>query len=157
MEGKGRALINVRVETLKEKNTFSEHLSKRRVLIPASSFYEWSQQGKLRWPYRIYLATEPLFAFAGVFEIDQVKGQPVRSYSIITTEPNSLIKPLHDRMPAILRREDEQAWLDPVTSKAELFRILTPLPAERMNAYKVSTSVNSPLNDTTEVTEPFKE
>lgn len=153
---KGRALINVRVETLKGKMTFSEHLLKRRVLIPASSFYEWKQEGAGRWPYRIRLASKDLFGIAGVFEVDEVKGQKVPSFSIITTEPNSLIKPLHDRMPAILRMEDEQAWLNPGTSLPDLFQMLTPIPAGMMTAYKVSTAVNAPRNDSPEVTRPLE-
>jgi putative SOS response-associated peptidase YedK len=99
-----------------------------------------------------------VFAFAGLYDTWRDKhGHEIHSYTIITTTPNDLVAPIHTRMPVILRRDDEDAWLDQDADQARLLSLLTPYPADEMNAYRVSTWVNSPSNDSAQVLEPLEQ
>jgi len=150
----GAKLINARAEGLAEKPSFRAAFRARRCLVPADGFYEWqaSEQGKR--PYRIGLtggAAEalPLFAFAGLWERWEKApdGVPVESCTIVTTEANALLRPIHGRMPVILAPETYGTWLDPKTPAKEALALLGPYPAEAMMAYPVSTRVNNVRND----------
>lgn len=155
----GSKMINARAETLAEKPSFRTALQRRRCLIPADGFYEWQDttadanqaSGKKapRTPMHIRLQDGGLFAFAGLWdEWRAPDGSPLRSCTIITTAPNAVTAPIHDRMPVILRPEDEGLWLDrSVTESAALLPLLVPYPAERMEAYAVSRQVNAPTVD----------
>ena len=146
----GAKMINARAETITEKPSFRTPLFSRRCLVPADGFYEW-QQDAGKQPYRIYVKGNPIFSMAGLWERWKSReGRNIDSFSIITTEANSFMKPIHNHMPVILNPADEQAWL---TSKdsTEILSLLKPYPAEEMEAYAISKLVNSPRNEGPEV------
>ncbi len=145
----GNKMINARAETLMEKPSFRTAFTKRRCIIPVSGFYEWKAAEKGKRPFFIHPKDEPLFAMAGLWDEwnDPETKTAIRSFSIITTEPNALMKDIHNRMPAILRPEDQELWLSSSADPEELLHALRPYPAGKMVAYQVSTAVNSPRND----------
>jgi len=143
----GTGFINARAETLEEKPSFSESFRLRRCLIPADGFFEWKRTGREKRPFYFQLHDESPFAFAGIWDTWNNCGDVVTSCAIITTAANELVGELHDRMPAILPHESQDAWLDPTTDSAALTRMLKPFPALRMKKHPVSSSVNSPDND----------
>ena len=145
----GNRMINARGETLSFKPAFEEALRKRRCLVPADGFYEWRKSAGARVPLRFVLKNEELFAFAGLWDVWRPKGgPPLSTFTIVTTAPNELVAPVHDRMPALVREEDEEVWLDPaVEDTGRLARVLAPFPADRMESYEVSPRVNSPENE----------
>ncbi len=145
----GSRLLNARAETLQEKPSFRTALVRRRCLIPADGFYEWKKLGKVKQPYRIRRRDEALFGFAGLWdEWTSPDGSPLRSCTIVTCAPNELMATIHNRMPAILRPEDEAHWLDrSVKSVSDLLSLLGPYPDSDIEAYAVSTVVNSASND----------
>ena len=145
----GSRMINARAETVAERPSFRVAFRRRRCLVPADGFFEWTKRGSARRPMRIVMRSGEPFAFAGLWESWQdPAGERVLSCTIITTDPNSLISPIHNRMPVILSREAEPFWLDRDTEDtAVLSELLVPYPAEEMEAYEVSTLVNSPRNN----------
>ena len=149
----GFGLINARAESLAEKPAFRNAFQKRRCLIPANGFYEWKKDTD-KTPYRIFLKDDELFAMAGIWETwKDAGGRPVHSFSIITTKANPLVEKIHDRMPVILRPQDEEAWLKKENVNA-LKKLLVPFEAGTMEAYPVSRKVNSPKNDGPEIILP---
>jgi putative SOS response-associated peptidase YedK len=157
----GNRLINARVETLAEKPSFRNALRRRRCLIPASGFYEWKAgpEGKSKTPIYIHLKSGKPFAFAGLWEMwNSPDGSTVNSCTIITGQPNFLVQTIHSRMPVILKPEAYQKWLDPMEHRQEDFvSILTPYPADEMEAYPVSRLVNSPDNDLPDCIRPVSD
>jgi putative SOS response-associated peptidase YedK len=155
----GNRLINARAETLTEKPAFKYSLLRRRCLIPADGFYEWRKEGNRRVPFYIRRRDRELFAFAGLWdEWQSPDGSPLRTCTIITTEPNALIAPLHHRMAVILRREHEDLWLNPsVRDPTQLLPLLRPYPDGELEAYAVSPFVNNPRNDSPECIQPLEE
>jgi putative SOS response-associated peptidase YedK len=146
----GTKMINARAETITEKPSFRTPLFSKRCLVPADGFYEW-QQDAGKQPFRIFVKTNPIFAMAGLWERWQSPdGGMIDSFSIITTEANSFMKPIHSRMPVILKKEDEKAWLSAKSADA-ILELLKPYPSEEMDAYAVSKLVNSPRNNGPEV------
>lgn len=146
----GYKMINARAETLSEKNSFKSSYKNKRCLIVADSFYEWKRlDSKTKTPIRIKLKSDQLFAMAGLWEQwKSPNGEAIFSCTVITTTPNELVKDIHDRMPVILKPEDEQIWLDPNIKNTErLNQFLKPLPEKLMEAYEVSSLVNSPKNN----------
>jgi putative SOS response-associated peptidase YedK len=142
-------MINARSETISEKPSFRNLIDRSRILIPSTGFFEWWQlpNGK-REPVRIVLQDEPLFAFAGLSDTwRKPDGSELKTFTIITTEANELLKPVHERMPVILPRDAEEEWLDPMRKGTGVLRLLKSYPAEEMDFYPVSTIVNSPHND----------
>ncbi len=154
----GSRLINARGETLAEKPSFRGGYKYKRCLILADGFYEWkSQPGtKTKIPHFIHLKTGGVFAFAGLWdEWHASDGSTVRSCTIITTTPNQLMAPIHDRMPMILHPTDYTQWLDAAPRTPESLQpLIKPFPAELMEAYPVSTLVNSPAVDRAECVVP---
>ena len=154
----GSRMINARSETLAEKPSFKNAFKRRRCLVLTDGFYEWVKQPgeKTKTPYYIRMQNDAPFAFAGLWEEWQGKdGSQLQSATIITTEPNELIAPLHNRMPVILAEEQYQDWLAPgEKTPAELAPLLGSFPAAGMKAYPVSTLVNSPANEVPEVILP---
>jgi len=154
----GSRLINARGETLAEKPAFRGGYKYKRCLILANGFYEWkSQPGtKTKTPHFIHLRNGEVFAFAGLWdEWHASDGSSIRSCTIITTTPNELMATIHDRMPVILQRSDHAEWLDSAPRPPEkLAHLIRPFPAELMDAYPVSTLVNSPANDRAECIAP---
>ncbi|MBS4211196.1 SOS response-associated peptidase [Neobacillus rhizophilus] len=146
----GHKMINARAETLTEKPSFQKPFQKKRCLIIADSFYEWKRNDdKTKTPMRIKLKDENLFAMAGLWEQwKSTEGKSVFSCSVITTAPNELMMDIHDRMPVILKPEDEHTWLDPsITNTNFLKQFLVPFNKNQMEAYEVSSLVNSPKNN----------
>ncbi len=145
----GHTLINARAETVSEKPSFKRAQESRRCLVPADGFYEWARKGSNKIPHRFTLKDGGLFSFAGLWETWRAPdGGSLESFTIVTTQANDLLKSVHDRMPVILRREDEPLWLDPKTgATAQVKGLLRPYPAEEMAAAEVSPLVNSPKND----------
>ncbi len=142
------SMINARAETVRTKPAFRAAFKARRCLVPADGFYEWQAQGKGRpkQPHRIVRRDGAPFAFAGLWERWQPKdGEPILSFTIIVTDANELLKPIHERMPVILEPGDHEAWLGAAPEEAEA--LLRPLAADRLEAYPVSPRVNSPKND----------
>jgi putative SOS response-associated peptidase YedK len=141
--------INARAETLEERPTFRGPFLSHRCLVPATGFYEWKKEGKRREPYYIHRKDDELFAIAGLYDFWRGCGsEELRSFVIVTTEPNAVVSRYHDRMPAVLRPEDEERWLSPGRLAPELARdILSPYPAEFLEAYRVSTRVNDPSTE----------
>lgn len=141
----GYKMINARAETLAEKPAFRAALKKRRCIIPAHGFYEWQKLGKIKQPVRIILKTREPFGLAGLWEHWQSpEGEEVLSCTIVTTEANELLKSVHDRMPVILTRAAEAAWLNPDTQDPEkLLPLLKQYPPDQMDFYPVSRDVNS--------------
>ncbi len=147
----GNRMINARSETLAEKPSFKAAYKYRRCLILSSGFYEWKKEpgSKVKVPHYIRLKSGEPFAFAGLWERwNAPDGSEVLSSTIITTSPNELIAPVHNRMPVILPPDNYEHWLATgEKSPAELNPLLTAFPAKEMEAYPVSTFVNSPRND----------
>jgi putative SOS response-associated peptidase YedK len=143
--GGERGFINARGETAWEKASFREAFARRRCLIPATGFYEWQDTGgKKRQPWLLRLASGRLFGFAGLWEPPAASGA-APTCTILTTEPNDVARPIHDRMPVILDPADYALWLDPaVTLAAEVRPLLRPFPASAMTAFRVTTAVNRP-------------
>lgn len=153
----GNRMINARGETLAEKPSFRAAYRRRRCLILADGFYEWRAEPgqRTKTPLAIRLRSGAAFAFAGLWEIWRPDDTSLLSCTIITTAPNSLIAPIHDRMPVILPRNAYATWLDPAErTPQDLQHLLSPYPAEEMVAYPVSTLVNSPANDLPECITP---
>ncbi len=152
----GYKLINAKAETINEKPSFRNSFRRKRCMVLCNGFYEWRKNGKEKTPYRIYLKQEKLFAMAGIWdEWKDAEERPVRSFSIITTSPNELMKDIHSRMPVILKEEEEAIWLKE-NDPGRLSSLLQPYPADEMEAYKISSFVNSPRNDSPEVIEPVR-
>lgn len=152
----GNRLINARSETAAEKPSFRSAFRQRRCLVPADGFYEWLRQGSKKQPYCIRLRDARPFAFAGLWE--RWRGpddKPVETCTLLTTEANELVRPLHERMPVILPRVDFEQWLDPTKREAEELRpLLRPYPSEEMKTYPVSLWVNNPRHEGPQCLEP---
>lgn len=143
-----RPVINARAEGIQDKPTFRTPFRRQRCLVPATHFYEWRPDGDVKRPYLIRPTDQALFAFAGLYDVhaDPAGGDHC-SFAIVTTAANSLVRPLHARMPVIFRPELDAAWLDPTLSTLELQLLLGPYPADAMEAYPVGPLVNSARHD----------
>ena len=151
----GAKMINARAETIMEKASFRSAFSHRRCLVPATSFFEWKKE-KIKIPYAIQLVGGGVFSMAGIWEEwKSAEGINLRSFSIITTEANGLMRPFHDRMPVILSRANENHWLSDLPA-GELSGLLFPCPDEWLKLFPVSSLVNSPANDVPEVLLPVE-
>jgi putative SOS response-associated peptidase YedK len=155
----GYSLINAKAETVAEKPAFRDAFKSRRCLIAADGFYEWKKlDAKTKQPYAITMKDRSLFGFAALWErwADKTSGEVVRSCSIITTTPNEITAPIHDRMPVIVAPEDYGKWLgeeeaDPV----RLLQMLKPYPAELMMAFPVDPKVGNVRYDEAALIEPL--
>ena len=159
----GYKLINARAETAHQKPSFRAAFKARRCLIPADGFYEWKREGKAKQPYLIGMKEGGGFVFAGLWESWRVPdglaltgklselapGDTLETCTILTTEANATLAPIHPRMPVILPADAFDPWLaaEPVP--------LAPYPAEAMTFHPVSTLVNKPANDDERCVEPF--
>lgn len=155
----GNKLINARAETLREKPSFREAFRSRRCIIPASGFFEWTRTSKgAKQPFYFYLKEKEVFGFAGLWEewLDKHTGELTESCTIITTEANEVLKPIHDRMPVVLKSDDYDFWLDEkVKDTSKLQNLLVPYSAKEMDSHTVSRSVNSPVADSEELIAPL--
>lgn len=145
----GSRMINARAESVADKPAFRAAFRQRRCLIAADGFYEWRSEGGQKQPYRVALADGGPFAFAGLWErwTKGADGAPVESCTIVTTEANERLRPIHPRMPVILDPADFDAWLDPDTPGPEAQALLRPFPGDRLTAYRVSRLINNVAND----------
>lgn len=159
-------LINARGDTVAEKPAYREAFRQRRCLVPADGFYEWREENGIRQPFRIGMKGGAPFAFAGLWErwtAKEATGQlaaeeAVETFTIVTTDANAKLRPIHPRMPVILAREDYALWLDTSPGRArDALALLRPYPAEPMAFYRVSTRVNSVRNDDVECIRPLAE
>lgn len=153
----GFKMINARSETLAEKPSFRHAFKKQRCLIIADSFYEWKKVGDTKQPMRISLKDGRLFAMAGLWERWQAPtDEMIYTCTIVTTKANPLIEHIHERMPVILEKEDEQLWLDRNNQDVHLLQsLLKPYSENEMETYPVSHLVNSAKNNSPECIQPL--
>jgi putative SOS response-associated peptidase YedK len=153
----GARMINARSETAAEKPAFRAAFRRRRCLVVADGFYEWQKQNGTKQPFYIHLHTSQPFAFAGLWELwEGADASVIESCTLLTTQPNDLLRPIHNRMPVILHPKDYDLWLDPEIQQADRLQpLLSPYPAEEFSAYPVSRWVNSPGNDDPRCIEPI--
>lgn len=150
----GYKMINARAETIDEKTSFKNAFRSKRCIVPTSGFYEWKQLENTKIPYFITLDEEELFGLAGIYEEwTSPTGELLKSYAIITTQPNNLMADIHTRMPVILPKESEDEWLRS-EDQGFLKSLLKPYDDEKMEAYPVSKEVNSPRNNNPQLIEP---
>jgi putative SOS response-associated peptidase YedK len=145
----GRRMINARAETLAEKPAFRDAIKRRRCLVLANGFYEWQHDALGKTLYYIKLKSDQVLSFAGLWErwkdLGDLDGESIKTFTIITTEANALVAPIHDRMPVILPAEAYHRWLDPDAREAKSFAdLLTPYPAHELVAFPASKMLNSP-------------
>ncbi len=151
----GSRMINARSETAAEKPAFREAFKKRRLLIPASGFFEWKKEGSGKQPYYIRRKDGRPFSMAGLWESWEKGPAALETCVILTTEPNAVVKPLHNRMPVIIQPEAYGQWLDPDSDWKDLAALLLPAAPEELTAYPVSRLVNNPVNDNGELLKPI--
>jgi putative SOS response-associated peptidase YedK len=148
-------MINARAESVAEKPAYRTAFRRRRCLVPADGFYEWRQTADGKQPYYIRMKNAGIFAFAGLWEHWEGNDEVIESCTIIVTEANDIIRPVHDRMPVIIAPADYTQWLDPERQEpASLRPLLRPYPAEAIEVYPVSRRVNSPKNNDAECIAP---
>ena len=151
-------MINARAETASTKPAFRDALKSRRCLIPADGFYEWMRAGKGKQPYCFEVNDGELFAFAGLWDRwKDASGKAIETCSILTTTPNAVTSPVHDRMPVILDPDSYDLWLDPgMKNVAAASGLLKPYDARLMRRYPVSTRINHVANDGEECSRPVE-
>lgn len=152
----GTRTLNARSETITKMPAFRESILTKRCLIPADGFYEWRKMGSVKQPYCFEVGDGEVFALAGLWdEWTSLDGEVIESCTILTTEPNSLVSDLHDRMPVIVPPDKYDLWLDPDIADFEAIReILKPYDPELMRRYPVSTRLNNSTNDDAESAAP---
>ncbi len=149
--------INARTDKIESNNIWKKSIQERRCIIPANFFFEWKREGKNKQPYLFRLKNKELMGFAG-FLIEFVdKNKKERTgFVMITTEANDIMKPIHDRLPAILKRKDEDDWLNPdIVELEHLDKMLQPYPSDEMEMFPVSEAVNKPINNSPEIIKPI--
>jgi len=140
----GYKMINARSETVDKKPSFKSSLKSRRCIVPATGFYEWKKSNSHKIPHYIHLKDEKVFSLAGLYDTWKDKGgKTMTTFTVLTTEPNKLVEPIHNRMPVILEKDEEEPWLDKkVNETGALLEMLDPYPESRMSEHTVSTAVN---------------
>jgi len=138
-------IINIRAESILEKPMLKKGIMKHRCIVPADGFYGWKKVGKkTSIPYRIITKDQELFSFAGIWEeFDDAEGNENHTFSIITTESNTIVAGIQDRMPVILTKASEKVWLNKLSSETDLMEVLLPYESEKMNYYPVSPRINN--------------
>jgi len=141
----GYKMINARKETLLDKSTFKNAMNKKRCLVAFDGFYEWKKTPEGKQPYRIVTTNNKVFSIAGLWErwTNKESGEDVFSFTLITQQANDMMADIHDRMPAILLPEQEEAWLDMSIPASDLVEMIEPYPDDLMKAYPVSTRVGN--------------
>lgn len=153
----GYNMLNARSETAATKPAFQAPLRRKRCLIPADGFYEWQKNDTGKQPMRIVLKNRSLFSMAGLYETWVAPdGTKINSCTILTTTPNELMAPIHDRMPVILHREDEPLWLDRnVQEPHAVEHLLRPYASDELEAYTVAPEVGNVRHDEPSCIEPI--
>jgi putative SOS response-associated peptidase YedK len=151
-------MINARSETASTKPAFRDALKSRRCLIPADAFYEWQKTGKAKQPYCFEVDEGELFAFEGIWDRwKDPSGNALETCSILTTSPNAVTSPVHDRMPVILDPDSYDLWLDPgMKDVSAVSELLKPCDARLMRCYPISTRINHVANDDEECSAPVE-
>jgi putative SOS response-associated peptidase YedK len=151
------SMINARAETVHNKPSYREAFQHRRCLVPANGFFEWHTVRKRKQPYYFSLRNESVFAFAGLWEKwDGGEDGPIESFTVIVTDANACVAPVHERMPVLLSPDDCDRWLgEGATTPSLPNDLLKPYPAPAMKVWPVSRLVNSPTNDQADVIEPY--
>ncbi len=150
-------LANARGETVAEKPAFRSAFRRMRCLVPADGFYEWEATPLGKQPWFLRLKSQAPLAFAGLWEHWQgPDGAPLETATIITTDANELVRPVHDRMPVILQPDDWAAWLGVRTPAADLKALLKPLPADLMERYRVSRRMSNARNEGADCMAPWR-
>jgi putative SOS response-associated peptidase YedK len=149
--------INARSEAVFKSRLYRDLVIRQRAIIPISGFYEWKTDGQYKQPFKIHLRDEPIMSLAGIWEAWRPGTPDERlSFSILTTAANPFMSKIHERMPVILPRSDEDAWLDPEICEQEVLqKLLKPCPDSWLNAVAVSTLVNSAKNNSPQVLQPL--
>lgn len=148
----GSKLANARGETIAERPAFRDAFSERRVLVPASGFYEWRSEGRRKLPWYVRPLDEPLFGLAGI----AAYWKGIYTVALITTTPNEVMQPIHERMPVIVPRERYAEWLDRGSKDVRALQaFIASYPAARMAAHAVDPRVNRPENDDAGLLEPI--
>ena len=153
----GLRTINAKAETVGTAAAFREAFERRRCLVPADAFYEWQRiDAKTKQPFAIAMKDGTPYAFAGLWDRwrDPVRKEPLETFTVITTDPNGLVEPLHNRMPVILLPKDYDRWLAPGDPQRPPVDLLRPFPAEQMAAWKVDRKVGNVKNDVSDCIEP---
>ncbi len=149
----GFKMINARAETITSSPAFRMPIKKQRCLVVARGFYEWNKiDTKNKTPYYFHMKNDSLFAFAGLYDIwKDAEGYETKSYTIITCKPNKVVSEIHDRMPVILSKETENIWIDTGSPMELVLEQLKPYAGDKLEKYQVSTEVNSPKNNNSEL------
>ncbi len=152
----GNRMINARAETIDKKPAFREPFQNHRCLVMADGFYEWQKGDAGKRPYYITRKDGAPFAFAGLWDHwSSPDAEGIKSCTIITTDANELIAPLHNRMPVIISTQDYGIWLDTdIADTGRLKHMLGPYPSEELKAYPVGKTVNSPAHETPKCIDP---
>jgi putative SOS response-associated peptidase YedK len=159
----GNRMFNARAESIDRNPAFRYAFGKRRCLVPVDAFYEWRRDGDARLPYAVVREDRQPMALAGLWAgwKDPDTGEVIRSFTIVTTGPNDLMRPIHNRMPVVVPESAWDRWLDPTLTKradlAELHGLLVPAEDDMLDAYRVSPRVNSVRNDGPELVQPVGE
>lgn len=154
---KGYALINTRKESILEKQSFQDLLYSQRCIIISDGFYEWKKSGNEKLPYYFYLQNKKAFAMAGLFSKSKA-AQTEGTFSVITTTANTLMEPIHHRMPVIFHQSNQlKQWLNPNTPQQNLIYLMQPLSAKLMHKHAVSQLVNSNKNNNKNLISPIAE
>lgn len=153
----GNKMINARAEGIEDKPSFRKPIRFQRCIVPASYFFEWGLLDKEKVPYLFRLKNAEIFSIAGLYDVvKDAEGKDLKSFTIITTEPNEIVERIHNRMPVILSADDEEKWLNPdETDVKNILPLLKPYPANEMEYYRVSNLVNSPDFNNPEVLNKF--
>ena len=155
----GNKMLNARAETVWEKPAFKKLVQRKRCIIPADGFYEWQKRDSGKQPMRIAHRDRSLFSMAGLYDTwMSPDGNKLSTCTILTTEPNELMAPIHNRMPVILGQQDESSWLDrSFQNQHHLNALLRPYPAELLEAYPVTAAVGNVNTDDPFCIEPLAE
>ncbi len=156
---KPHGLINIRDESILNKSWAKKYIQMQRCLVPATSYFEWKKTTTGKIPHLFKLKSKKYFAFAGVYSIYKhpQTNQEIKSYAIITTTPNRIAGEVHNRMPVILKEDEEQNWLNPDLVETDQVKVfLKPYLNEDMDQFTVSTMVNSPSNNSRDIIKELK-
>ncbi len=156
---KPHGLINVKSESAISKGWAKKWIQFQRCLVPASGFYEWKKTTDGKVPFRIFAKGKDYISFAGLYSSYKHpgSGEEIYTYTILTTEPNEFMKPIHHRMPVILTKAEEEKWLNPDTVEIEHLKDLLHPFSGKLEAYPITTRVNSPIYDDKEVIKPVNQ
>jgi putative SOS response-associated peptidase YedK len=154
----GLKMINARAETVNEKTMFKKLMTRNRCLVPATGFYEWMKTDDGKVPYYIKPRDKRYISFAGLYDNwRSPEDGTISSFTILTTTANDLMRPIHDRMPVILKEDDEEKWLEKVELEdRELRAMFTPYPSDELEAYQVAKLVRNPAVETADLIRPVE-